>query len=179
MRLGLLLLAVIGSGCGSKSSAIAELLHADGLVDRRTPSADWSQVERGEKYFIGDSARTSEHGGADFVLAGGAKLHMQPSSTLHFGGQGSKSKIIVEVGGVDVSGTGDIGLGIGNLKISNATVAITANTTDLSQIKLVVGKASVTTAEARSNSSMPVTRRPQPRIHGDATLVTRKSTSRM
>src|SRR5688572_30311095 len=103
MKLGLLLLTIVAAaslavGCGSRSSAIAELVNSDGPVDRRVGTAAWEAAALRTKFYLGDSARTAD-GAAEFQITGGAKLRMQPHSVLRFGGDRSASKIKVEMGG--------------------------------------------------------------------------------
>lgn len=131
--------------CGSKQQAIAKLDVAEGPVDRQAAGdASWASAPIGTEYFLGDSARTAD-GGAQLSLSNGAQISMQKHTILKFGGKPGQSKISVELGSIDLSGTGDIDLDVGALKLgANGKVRITARGNGKSDLKLTLGDAQVT-----------------------------------
>ncbi len=145
---------VLAAACSKQSSAIAELMKADGPIERQHggPGAriDWQGVKVGVEFFLGDAARTAD-GGAQLKIAGGALIAMQPHTVLRFGGTDTSSKIAVEVGAIDLTGTGDYGFDIGEVKLSrNGTVRITANPDGQSTVELTIGAAQVSTASGET-----------------------------
>lgn len=135
---------VAGAACKHKSQAIAELTSADGPVDRQDgEAAGWIDAPVGTEYFIGDSARTKD-GGAKLTLAGTANVAMQPHTILKFGGSGSNGRIAVEEGIIDITGSGNYQLDIGELNLANnGTVRITAKGKGESSLELTIGSAKV------------------------------------
>ena len=109
--------------CGGKHG-IAELKKADGPVDRQEQQAAWKGAEIGAQFYLGDAARTAD-GSAQLEITG-AMIAMQPHTILRFGGTGDHSKISVELGAIDLTGNGNYGLEIGDVKLSkNGTLRIT------------------------------------------------------
>jgi hypothetical protein len=146
VRAGLLLFIALAaaSGCGSKKTAIAELTKADGPVDRQQGDAEWRPAKVGTEFYIGDAARTAD-GAAGLQVTGGAQIAMQPHTILRFGGKEGNSKIAVELGAIDLTGTGSYGLEIGDVKLSKGTVRITAKGKGQSTFELTIGDAQVST----------------------------------
>lgn len=144
---GLLLLAAVA--CGKKTPAIAELKKADGPVEKQTGEAEWGGASVGTKFFIGDAARTAD-GGAQLEVAGGAQIAMQPHTILRFGGKQGNSKIAVELGAIDLTGTGSYGLDVGDVRLSKGTLRITAKSKGQSTVELVIGDAQVSDISGKS-----------------------------
>lgn len=145
MRAAILLflsLALVLSCGGKKGTAIAKLTKKDGPVDRQQGEADWKGADVGAEFFIGDAARTAD-GGAGLEVVGGAQIAMQPHTILRFGGTAQQSKIGVEVGAVDITGSGTYAVDGGDLKLSKGTVRITAKGGGKSSIELTIGDAQV------------------------------------
>lgn len=141
---------VLAAACSKKSAAIAELMKADGPIERQHGPPDWVGVKVGAEFFLGDAARTAD-GGAQLKIAGGALIAMQPHTVLRFGGSDTSSKIAVELGAIDLTGTGDYGFDIGDVKLSrNGTVRITANPDGQSTVELTIGAAQVSTASGET-----------------------------
>jgi len=142
------LLLVVGSllvwgACGGKKSpAIAELTKADGPVEKQSGESPWGGAKVGVKFYIGDAARTAD-GGAQLEVAGGAQIAMQPHTVLRFGGKQGNSKISVELGAIDLSGTGSYGLDVGDVRLSKGTLRITAKGQGQSSVELTIGDAQV------------------------------------
>ena len=133
---------VVTPGCGGKkSSALAKLTKKDGPVDRQQGegATAWNAVEVGAEFSIGDAARTAD-GGAGLEVIGGAQIAMQPHTVLRFGGKQGSSKISVELGAIDLSGSGNYSLEMGDVKLSKGTVRITANGKSQS-VELTIGDA--------------------------------------
>lgn len=142
-----LLVLVLGACGGKKGSAIAKLTKKDGPVDRQQGDADWKQAEVGTEFFIGDAARTAD-GGAGLEVTGGAQIAMQPHTVLRFGGgKNGSSKINVELGAIDLTGSGNYALDGGDVKLSKGTVRITAQGGGKSTIQLTIGDAQVSTVD--------------------------------
>ena len=142
--LGLLsLVAAVSCGCGKQPAAIAELAKAKGPVDRQQGASDWVQAAIGTKFFFGDAARTAD-GSAMLEVAAGAQIAMQPHTILRFGGKPDRQQIAVELGAIDLTGTGSFGLDIGDVKLSKGTVRITAKGKGEGTIELTLGDAQVT-----------------------------------
>ena len=140
----LLACVVVAAGCKKKPAPIAELASADGPVERREGEADWLAAEIGTGYFIGDSARTKD-GGAKLALAGNATIAMQPHTVMRFGGSGSAGRIAVDEGAIDLTGTGNYQLDIGDVVLSkNGSVRITAKGIGESSLELTIGEGKVT-----------------------------------
>ncbi len=149
-RLLLFLLLAVAAGCGSrKRTAIAELQKAEGPVDRQKGAAEWSAAKIGTEFFIGDAARTAD-GSADLKVAGGAQIAMTPHTILRFGGKEGNSKIAVELGAIDLTGTGSYGLDVGDVRLSKGTVRITATGKGKSSVELTIGDAQVSTLGGRT-----------------------------
>ena len=129
--------------CKGDKPAIATLTKAEGPVEKQTGQEAWGGAKVGTKFFIGDAARTAD-GSAGLEVAGGAQIAMQPHTVLRFGGQEGSSKIAVELGAIDLSGTGNYGLDIGDVKLSKGTVRITAKGEGKSSVELLIGDAEVT-----------------------------------
>jgi hypothetical protein len=130
-RLFLLALAFALVACGKKSPAIAELVKADGPVDRQVSgNKDWAGAQLHSKFFIGDAARTSIDGGAELTLLDSALLAMKPGSIIRFGGTGEQASLKVEQGSVELSratGNGSYDLGLGQVTLAGGgKILITA-----------------------------------------------------
>ncbi len=134
-------------GCGKKASPLAELVKTDGPVDRQTGSGGWAAASIGTGFFLNDAARTADGGAQLAIAAGTAKIAMQPRTVLRFGAGGKTggNKISVELGAIDLSGTGSYALDIGDVKLSrNGSVRITAKGRGESTLELTGGEAQVT-----------------------------------
>lgn len=141
----LLVLFVVACG-GGKKAALAKLEQASGPVDRQAGTGEWRGAKVGTEFFLGDAARTAEST-AQLLVAGGARIAMQPYTVLRFGGTKGEGKISVELGAIDLSGTGSYSLDIGDLRLSrNGTVRITAKGGGASTVELTLGEAQVQTA---------------------------------
>jgi hypothetical protein len=140
----MLALTVVVCACGGKKDPpIAELVKADGPVDREpVGKVQWSGAPVGTKFFIGDAARTAD-GGAQLTLAGAATITMQPHTILRFGGTSAAAQIGVELGAIDLSGSGTYGLDVGSVKLaqSGGSIRITAQGQGQSSIELLAGTA--------------------------------------
>jgi hypothetical protein len=140
--LGLAALALVA--CGDKKPSIATLTKADGPVEKEPGGGSWEAAKVGTKFHLGDAVRTAD-GGAGLEIAGGAQIAMQPHTILRFGSKGNKSQISVELGAIELSGTGDYGLDIGDVKLSKGTVRITAKGKGQGTVELLIGDAQVST----------------------------------
>jgi hypothetical protein len=123
-RLCVIAVALALWACGNKKPSLAELVKADGPVDRQVAGkADWSGAPIHTKYFIGDAARTSIDGGADLTLLDAAKITMQPATILRFGGEGENASLKVEQGSIELertAGAGSYDLGLGRVTMAGA-----------------------------------------------------------
>jgi hypothetical protein len=150
VRLAILLLCLVpltGIACRKKSAAIAELVKAAGPVDRQHEDAQWKGVQVGAEFFIGDAARTGD-GTAQLTILGGAQIAMQPHTVLRFGGKAGSKKIAVELGAIDLIGTGNYTLDVGDVNLKkNGAVRITAKGNGEASIELTLGEAQVTTVQ--------------------------------
>ena len=140
--LALLVASIVGACGGGKSQAIAELKKAEGPVEKQGGTAAWAGASIGTKFSIGDAARTAD-GGAQLEVIGGAQIAMQPHTVLRFGGKAGNSKIAVELGAIDLSGTGSYGLDVGDVRLSKGTLRITAKGKGESSVELTIGDAQV------------------------------------
>ncbi|MDX2089644.1 MAG: hypothetical protein SFX73_17445 [Kofleriaceae bacterium] len=142
-----LLLAL--AACGKKQP-IAELTKADGPVERQPGTGAWTAALVGTKYFLGDAARTAD-GGAELVITGGAaRIAMQPHTVLRFGGSKEANQIAVELGAVDLMGSGQYGLDVGDVKLTGGTVRIAAKAGGGSTVTLQMGDAVVTSRSGQT-----------------------------
>ncbi|MCX5744545.1 MAG: hypothetical protein NT062_18805, partial [Proteobacteria bacterium] len=150
-----LLLTLVVGACGrTPAPPLAELVKAEGPVDRQpgTAQAAWTGAAIGTGFLIGDAARTAD-GGAQLALAGGqATIAMLPRTILRFGrGKGNASKLAVETGAIDLAGSGSYALDIGDLKLTNnARVHVTANGKGASTLELTLGDAQVTSSSGQT-----------------------------
>jgi hypothetical protein len=135
-------LALVLSCGGKKGNAIAKLTKKEGPVDRQKGEGDWKSADVGTEFFIGDAARTAD-GGAGLEVVGGAQIAMQPHTILRFGGTDKQSRIGVEVGAIDITGSGTYAVDGGDLKLSKGTVRITSKGIGKSSIELTIGDAQV------------------------------------
>jgi hypothetical protein len=139
----LALLALIA--CGDKKASIAELKKADGPVERQVGTGAWGGAKIGTKFYLNDAARTAD-GGAQLEVVGNALIAMQPHTILRFGGTDKSSKIAVELGTIELTGTGSYGFDLGDVRLSrNGTVRITANPGGKPKVELTIGEAQVST----------------------------------
>jgi hypothetical protein len=142
----LALATVVVSACGDKKgSAIAELVKADGPVDRQASGKDaWAGAAVGTKFYLGDAARTAD-GGAQLTLAGAATIAMQPHTVLRFGGTEAAAKISVELGAIDLSGSGSYSLDLGRVTLAQggSSIRITAGGPGAGTITLLAGTAEI------------------------------------
>lgn len=137
-------LTSLAVGCGRKPSALAELQRADGPVERQQGEAAWQPAAVGTKYYLGDAARTAD-GPAQLVILGGAELAMQPHTILRFGGHAGHGQISVELGAIELSGTGNYGFDLGEVRLSSGRVRVTAKGNGQSVVELTMGDAQVST----------------------------------
>jgi hypothetical protein len=151
------LLAALGAifvvACGGgKKSPIAELKQADGPVERQASGEPgWATVTPGAEYYLGDAARTGDGGAQLELTGGGAQIAMQKHTVLRFGGKSGQSRISVELGAIDLSGTGSYNLDVGDVKLTkNGKVRITARGDGQADIKLTFGEAQVTQVNGKT-----------------------------
>lgn len=130
------------AACGDKRTAIAELEKADGPVEREAKGGAWTPASIGTKFYVGDAARTADST-AQLVVLGGAQIAMQTHTILRFGGSDGNSKISVELGAIDLTGTGSYGLDVGDVRLSKGSVRITAKAEGESSVELIIGEAQV------------------------------------
>lgn len=150
VALGLLLL-VLAVGCKQKPHAIAELAKADGPVERQQGQGTWMGANVGQKYFLGDAARTAD-GGAELKLAASAVIAMDKYTVLRFlAGKDNSAQISVALGAVELRGTGNYGLDVGEIKLAdNGAVRVTAKGQGKSSIELLVGSAQIASADGQA-----------------------------
>lgn len=135
-------LALLLGGC-KKPSHIAELTKAEGPVERQEGAGAPSEAAVGAKFYLGDAARTAD-GTAELKLGGNAIIKMDKYTVLRFGGKGSSSKILVELGQIELRGAGQYGLDLGDIKLDQAgAVRIAAKGGGKSTVELLVGGAQV------------------------------------
>jgi len=138
-------LLVVALGACGKKQPVAELTKADGPVERQAGTGAWATASIGTKYYLGDAARTADGGAQLTVTGGAATIAMQPRTILRFGGTKEDSQIAVELGSVALTGTGEYGLDVGDVKLSGGTVRIAARAGGGSTVTLDVGDAVLTT----------------------------------
>lgn len=140
---GLVLLVAVSLGCKDKPAAIAKLTKADGPVERQPGDGSWAVASIGTKYYLGDAARTAD-GGAELELVGVQTIRMDKYTVLRFGGEAGSAKIAVELGAIELRGTGNFGLDIGDVKLAdNGAVRVTAKGQGKSTVELLVGAAQI------------------------------------
>jgi hypothetical protein len=140
-----LLLVLLLAACGDKKPAIAELKKADGPVERQQADGPWAGAKIGTKFYLLDAARTGD-GPAQLEVIGNAMIAMQPHTILRFGGTDKASKIAVELGAIELTGTGNYGFDLGDVRLSrNGTVRITAMPGGKPKVELTIGEAQVST----------------------------------
>ncbi|MDB4959628.1 MAG: hypothetical protein JWO36_7197, partial [Myxococcales bacterium] len=153
-RAGLVaLFVVVCIGCKSKPAALAELMKAEGAVDRQEADDKhpWTGAPIGTAFYLGDAVRTAD-GGARLKLGNSAQIAMQPHTVLRFGRKGAASQISVEVGTIDLSGTGNYGFDVGDVKLAqNGSIRITATgKPGASSIELLAGKVQIATIDGKT-----------------------------
>lgn len=141
--------AALGVACGNKPRSLAELKKAEGPVERQASGSDWKSAAVGTRFYIGDAVRTAD-GAAQLDVLGGAQIAMQPHTILRFGGTDGNSKIAVELGAIDLTGTGNYGLDVGDVTLSKGSVRITAKGQGESTIELIVGDAQVSSINGQT-----------------------------
>jgi hypothetical protein len=124
----ILVLAAALVACGKKQASLAELVKADGPVDRQaSASKDWGGAPVHTKFFLGDAARTSIDGGAELTVLETARIAMQPGSIIRFG-TSDNNTFKVEQGSVDFTANGTYDVGLGKVTLANGgKVHITAD----------------------------------------------------
>ncbi|HEY5946457.1 MAG TPA: hypothetical protein VIV40_13235 [Kofleriaceae bacterium] len=147
---GLLLITLL-SGCPKKRAPIAELTKADGPVERQEGQGPWGGATVGQKYFIGDAARTAG-GEAELKLVGVQLIKMEKYTVLRFGGgKDGSAKIAVELGAIVLHGGGNYGLDVGDVKLANnGEVRVTAKGQGKSTIELLVGNAQIANSNGQT-----------------------------
>jgi hypothetical protein len=141
----LVLLASLACGCGDKKQSIAVLEKAEGPVERQQGDGPWGGAKIGTKFYLFDAARTAD-GGAQLEVVGNALIAMQPHTVLRFGGTAKASQISVGLGTIELTGTGNYGFDLGDVRLSrNGTVRITANPGGKPTVELTIGEAQVST----------------------------------
>ena len=146
---GLLLIA-FSVGCKKKPTPIAELTKTDGPVERQEGQGPWSTSFIGQKYYIGDAARTAD-GAAELKLVGVQLIKMEKYTVLRFGGKGGSAKISVELGAIVLRGGGNYGLDVGDVKLANdGEVRIEAKGQGKSSIQLLVGDAQIASTNGQT-----------------------------
>jgi hypothetical protein len=145
-----LLLTALALGC-KKPKPIAELTKADGPIERQVGDGPWSASYVGQKYFLGDAARTAD-GAAELKLVGVQLIKMEKYTVLRFGGdKGNSAKITVELGAIVLRGAGNFGLDVGDVKLgNNGEVRITAKGQGKSGVELLVGDAQIASATGQT-----------------------------
>ncbi|HEY5920417.1 MAG TPA: hypothetical protein VIV11_02045 [Kofleriaceae bacterium] len=147
---GLLLIA-FSAGCKKKPTPIAELTKTDGPVERQEGQGPWSTSFIGQKYYIGDAARTAD-GAAELKLVGVQLIKMEKYTVLRFGGKGGSAKISVELGAIVLRGGGNYGLDVGDVKLGNdGEVRIAAKGQGKSSIQLLVGNAQIASTNGQTH----------------------------
>jgi len=138
-----LLLVALSFAC-KKKPTIAELTKADGPVERQEGKGPWGGANIGQKYYLGDAARTA-NGVAELKLVGVQLIKMEKYTVLRFGGgKDGSAKIIVELGAIVLKGGGKYGLDVGDVKLGNGgEVRIAAKGQGKSTIELLVGNAQI------------------------------------
>jgi hypothetical protein len=133
---------------GKHRAAIAKLTDAQGPVDRQAGAGSWRSAPIGTPFYLGDAARTAD-GGAHLALIGNARIAMQPHTILRFTDQAGAAKITVELGAIELSGTGgSYGLEVGKVKLAqDASVRITAHGEGANTVELLVGAAQLTPSD--------------------------------
>ncbi len=138
---GVTVLAV--ASCGKDPATIATLRRADGPIDKQIGTGPWTPASPGTKFHFGDGALTGD-GAAALELLGGAELAMQPHTRLRFGGTAGGGKISVEVGSIELAGTGAYGLALGEVTLSRGRVRIGASGSGDNTVELLMGDATIT-----------------------------------
>lgn len=141
--LGIVLVALLAWGC-NKKKYIAELSKADAPVEKQEGTGAWAEAAVGTKYYLGDAARTAD-GGAELKLGTSAIIKMDKYTVLRFGGKGGTTRINVELGQIELKGTGKYGLDLGDVKLDkDGAIRIAARGGDKNSIELLLGAAQVT-----------------------------------
>lgn len=149
LALGVAVVACLVACGGKKGNAIAELKKADGPIERQQGEGAWAAVNVGQLYYIGDAARTADAGAELQITGGGASITMQPHTVLRFGGNEGTSKIAVELGAIDLSGSGLVGLDVGDVQLKSGRVRVIAKG-DGAQLSLEMGDASVSNLQGET-----------------------------
>ncbi len=143
LRLVVAVVALLAAACGGKKdNPIAELKKADGPIERQQGAGAWTGVKVGQLYYIGDAARTADAPAELQITGGGALITMQPHTVLRFGGKEGAGKIDVELGAIDLSGNGVVGLDVGDVRLRSGRVRVTS-TGNGATLSLEMGDASV------------------------------------
>jgi hypothetical protein len=133
-------LVALAGACGKRSDAIAELIEATGPVERQVGHDAWKPAQVAATFALGDAARIWDGTATLDVEHGAARIVMRDHTVLRFGGRPGASKIAVEAGSIDLTGTGSYALDIGDIKLPrNGTVRITARGEGRSTIELTIG----------------------------------------
>jgi hypothetical protein len=127
---------------GDTRTPVAELTRADGPVEREQDLDAWQAAKVGAKLYIGDAIRTAD-GNAQLAV-GGAQIAMSPHTVLRFGSRDGRTTIGVEIGAIDLSGTGSYAFDVGDVRMSGQTsVRVAARDGGKPTIELLVGAAQV------------------------------------
>jgi hypothetical protein len=140
-----LLASALGS-CSKKSEAIAELVDAQGEVQRQAGRGDSEAASKGTRYYFGDAAHTRQGMATLDVASGGAKVVMADHTTVRFAGDLTKVQIDVE-GQADLSGRAVYALNGEDVRV-NGTVRISAKGGGKGTVELVDGNANKGTGTA-------------------------------
>lgn len=122
---------------------LATVVRADGPLDIQRGRGAWQEGRVGDRLHRGDAIRTAEHR-AELTIRPGAKLAMERYTLLRFEGTTDSAKLRVELGAIELAGSGSYALDLGTIRL-DGRVQITGDRAQT--IELLAGNARVETLQ--------------------------------
>lgn len=128
----------------TKPVGLAQLVSAEGPVERAQGSGAWRSAAIGDQFFAGDGARTAD--GAAELGTLGARLWLAPHTVLRF----TASTLKVELGAIELRGAGTFDLEVGKVRMASAgVVRVSSDIGARNRVELLIGTAQVATLDGK------------------------------
>jgi hypothetical protein len=134
----------------SPRAPIARITLAEGPIETMH-DGPWQSAKVGASIYLGDGVRTAD-GVAELSLREVATLRMDKFTVLRFGdaSRTGTSNIGVELGAIEISGSGVLGLDVGDVRLDRATVRVAARENRSTSLELLVGMANFTAVDGKT-----------------------------
>jgi hypothetical protein len=159
------LVSILGGGCRSDPSRVAEVAQAIGAVERQpAAAANWIPAHAGDGLALGSALRTDAKASAVLTLGPSSRLQVRSSTTVRFvRAHGRPFRLDVDTGAVEIEATGDaieIETSLGTARLDRGAVAHF----EAGRLEVTVGHAVL----EREGRAVPLGARPEPAAAPDA-----------